>query len=163
PHPTGEPAMTATSPAVPSRPGPTGADPAGTEASSAGHRAGPELDVYGAGSASPTQARPAMVSRALRPPGQPKWARPALLVLVLFLVAGAYATVRAIETASTRWLAVVGVLVGLGFLTKMLQALLVVPAFALAYLVAAPAGILRRVRQLLLAEGAMIASAGWWV
>ncbi|MEJ3744276.1 glycosyltransferase family 39 protein, partial [Actinomycetes bacterium KLBMP 9797] len=52
-------------------------------------------------------------------------------LLVLLLVAGAYATVRAIETASTKWLVLVGVFVGFGFLTKMLQALLVVPAFAL--------------------------------
>jgi 4-amino-4-deoxy-L-arabinose transferase-like glycosyltransferase len=84
-------------------------------------------------------------------------------LLVLLLVAGAYATVRALETASTRWLALVGVLVGFGFLTKMLQALLVVPAFALAYLVAAPTGIWRRVRQLLIAGAAMVAAAGWWV
>src|SRR5262245_37620400 len=84
-------------------------------------------------------------------------------LLVLLLVAGAYTTVRAIETASTRWLALTGALVGFGFLTKMLQALLVVPAFALAYLVAAPTGFWRRVRQLLIAGGAMVAAAGWWV
>jgi 4-amino-4-deoxy-L-arabinose transferase-like glycosyltransferase len=84
-------------------------------------------------------------------------------LLVLLLVAGAYTTVRAIETASTRWLALTGVLIGFGFLTKMLQALLVVPAFAIAYLIAAPTGFWRRVRQLLLAGGAMVAAAGWWV
>jgi 4-amino-4-deoxy-L-arabinose transferase-like glycosyltransferase len=84
-------------------------------------------------------------------------------LLVLLLVAGAYATVRAIETANTRWLALTGALVGFGFLTKMLQALLVVPAFALAYLVAAPTGFWRRVRQLLVAGAAMVAAAGWWV
>jgi 4-amino-4-deoxy-L-arabinose transferase-like glycosyltransferase len=84
-------------------------------------------------------------------------------LLVLLLVAAAYTTARAIETASTRWLALTGVLVGFGFLTKMLQALLVVPAFALAYLVAAPTGFWRRVRQLLIAGGAMVAGAGWWV
>lgn len=84
-------------------------------------------------------------------------------LLVLLLVAGAYGTVRAIETASTRWLALVGVLVGFGFLTKMLQALLVVPAFALAYLIAAPTGFWHRIRQLLLAGLAMVVSAGWWI
>jgi len=84
-------------------------------------------------------------------------------LLVLLLVTGAYATVRALETASTRWLVLVGVLVGFGFLTKMLQALLVVPAFALAYLIAAPTGFWRRVRQLLLAGAAMIGAAGWWI
>ncbi len=84
-------------------------------------------------------------------------------LLVLLLVAGAYATTRAIEAASTRWLALVGALVGFAFLTKMLQALLVVPAFALAYLIAAPTRLVRRVWQLLLAGAAMVVAAGWWV
>ncbi|MGW3791557.1 ArnT family glycosyltransferase [Micromonospora arida] len=84
-------------------------------------------------------------------------------LLVLLLVAGAYATVRALETASTRWMVLVGVLVGFGFLTKMLQAFLVVPVFAGVYLLAAPTGLWRRVRQLLLAGLAVVVSAGWWV
>lgn len=84
-------------------------------------------------------------------------------LLVLLLVAGAYATVRAVESASTRWIVLVGVLVGFGFLTKMLQAFLVVPVFAGVYLLAAPTGLWRRVRQLLLAGLAVLVSAGWWV
>ena len=54
-------------------------------------------------------------------------------------------------------------LVGLGFLTKMLQALLVVPGFALVYLVAAPASLRHRAAQLVSAGVALVASAGWWV
>ncbi|MFI2713658.1 ArnT family glycosyltransferase [Micromonospora sp. NPDC018662] len=84
-------------------------------------------------------------------------------LLVLLLVAAAYATVRAVETASTRWLALAGVLVGFGFLTKMLQAFLVVPVFAGVYLLAAPTGLRRRMGQLLLAGLAVVVSAGWWV
>ncbi|MEU7774466.1 glycosyltransferase family 39 protein [Micromonospora taraxaci] len=84
-------------------------------------------------------------------------------LLVLLLVAGAYATVRAVESASTRWIVLVGVLVGFGFLTKMLQAFLVVPVFAGVYLLAAPTGLWRRIRQLLLAGLAVVVSAGWWV
>ena len=61
-------------------------------------------------------------------------------LLVLLLVAAAYCVVRAIETASTRWIALAGCAVGFAFLTKMLQAFLVVPGLALAYLVAAPVG-----------------------
>src|SRR4029079_15690584 len=61
-------------------------------------------------------------------------------LLTLLLVAGAYAVVRAVDAASVRastwWLVAAGAAVGLGFLTKMGQALLVVPAFGLAYLVA---------------------------
>ena len=84
-------------------------------------------------------------------------------LLVLLMVAGAYCLVRALETASTRWLVLVGVLTGFGFLTKMLQALLVVPAFALVYLVAAPNPVRARIGQLLAAGAALIASAGWWI
>jgi 4-amino-4-deoxy-L-arabinose transferase-like glycosyltransferase len=84
-------------------------------------------------------------------------------LLVLLLVAAAYATVRATEVASARWLALAGVLVGFGFLTKMLQAFLIVPAFALVYLVAAPAPVRRRVAHLLGAGLALLVAAGWWV
>ncbi|MBV9823658.1 MAG: glycosyltransferase family 39 protein, partial [Actinobacteria bacterium] len=74
-----------------------------------------------------------------------------------------YCLVRALETASTRWLLLVGVLTGFGFLTKMLQALLVVPAFALAYLIAAPNPVRARIGQLLAAGTALVVSAGWWI
>ena len=70
-------------------------------------------------------------------------------LLVLLLVAAAYATVRAIEKASLRWLMLAGALVGAGFLTKMLQALLVVPALAVVYLVAAPTTVRRRIGHVL--------------
>jgi 4-amino-4-deoxy-L-arabinose transferase-like glycosyltransferase len=63
-------------------------------------------------------------------------------LLVLFLVASVYATVRALEVAATRagtrWLALAGALIGFGFLTKMLQALLIVPVLGLVHLAAAP-------------------------
>jgi 4-amino-4-deoxy-L-arabinose transferase-like glycosyltransferase len=55
------------------------------------------------------------------------------------------------------------VLLGFGFLTKMMQAFLVLPAFALVYLVAAPTGPGRRIRHLLAAGAALTASAGWYV
>jgi 4-amino-4-deoxy-L-arabinose transferase-like glycosyltransferase len=85
----------------------------------------------------------------------------ALLVLLLSL--GAYATLRAVESGRTGWLVLAGSCVGFGFLTKMLQALLVLPAFGLAYLVAGPPGLGRRVRQLLAGGLAVVVSAGWWV
>jgi 4-amino-4-deoxy-L-arabinose transferase-like glycosyltransferase len=84
-------------------------------------------------------------------------------LLVLLLVAGAYGVVRATERGSTRWLLFAGACVGFGFLTKMLQAFLVVPAFALVYLVAAPTGLRRRLVQLVAAGVAVVVSAGWWV
>jgi 4-amino-4-deoxy-L-arabinose transferase-like glycosyltransferase len=84
-------------------------------------------------------------------------------LLVLLLVAGAYATLRAVEVASMRWLMFAGALVGFGFLTKMLQALLVVPAFAIVYLVSAPTTLRSRIVGLLAAGGALVVAAGWWV
>src|SRR5262245_12708852 len=84
-------------------------------------------------------------------------------LLVLLMVAGAYATTRAIENGSTKWLMLAGVFVGFGFLTKMLQALLVVPAFALVYLLAGPPKLGRRLWQLVLSAIVLLVSAGWWV
>jgi 4-amino-4-deoxy-L-arabinose transferase-like glycosyltransferase len=84
-------------------------------------------------------------------------------LLTLLLALAAYATVRAVERGRTGWLVLAATLVGFGFLTKMLQAFLVVPALALAYLVAAPVPLRRRLGRLSAAGVAMVVSAGWWV
>ena len=70
-------------------------------------------------------------------------------LLVLLMTAAAYATTRAIESGRTRWLVLAGTLLGFAFLTKMLQGFLVIPAFALGYLVAGPPRLGRRLLQLL--------------
>jgi 4-amino-4-deoxy-L-arabinose transferase-like glycosyltransferase len=84
-------------------------------------------------------------------------------LLVLLLTVATYATVRAIEAGKTKWLVLAATLVGFAFLTKMLQAFLVVPAFTLVYLVAAPVSLRRRIAQLAIAAGTMVVAAGWWV
>jgi len=84
-------------------------------------------------------------------------------LLVLLLTAAAYAVTRAIEAGKTRWLMLAGALLGFGFLAKMLQAFLVLPGFGLAYLVAGPRGLGRRLGQLLVAGAALVVAAGWWV
>ena len=84
-------------------------------------------------------------------------------LLVLVMVAASYCMLRAIEKAGTRWLLLAGLLIGFGFLTKMLQVFLVVPGLALAYLWAAPASLGMRIRQLLAAGVAIIVGAGWWL
>ncbi|HKN53319.1 MAG TPA: glycosyltransferase family 39 protein, partial [Amycolatopsis sp.] len=84
-------------------------------------------------------------------------------LLVLLMVVGAYCVVRATEKASPRWLALAGVAIGFAFLTKMLQAFLVLPAFALAYLVAAPTSPAKRLLHLGGAAVSLIVSAGWYV
>ncbi|MCU4183650.1 glycosyltransferase family 39 protein [Acidiferrimicrobium sp. IK] len=84
-------------------------------------------------------------------------------LLTLLLVAGAYTLVRAVDAGSTRWLVATGTLLGFAFLAKMLQGFMVIPAFALVYLLAAPGALRRRVAQLLLGGVAIVVSAGWWV
>jgi 4-amino-4-deoxy-L-arabinose transferase-like glycosyltransferase len=84
-------------------------------------------------------------------------------LLTLLLVAGAYCLTRAVERGSTRWLVLAGTAIGFGFLTKMMQAFLVLPAFALVFLIAAPGRWYRRVGQLLAAGLAVVVSAGWFV
>jgi 4-amino-4-deoxy-L-arabinose transferase-like glycosyltransferase len=84
-------------------------------------------------------------------------------LLVLLLVAAAYTTTRAVDSGRTRWVAATGALLGFGYLTKMLQAFLVLPAFALVYLIAGPPRLGRRIWQLLAGGAALIAAAGWWV
>ena len=84
-------------------------------------------------------------------------------LLVLLLVGSAYAMTRALEKAQTKWIVLAGVFIGFGFLTKMLQAFLVIPGFAFVYLLAAPTSWWRRVRQVLYSGLAIIVSAGWWV
>jgi len=84
-------------------------------------------------------------------------------LLVLLITLAAYATTRAIESGHTRWLALAGAFIGLGFLAKMLAAFMVMPGFALAYLWAGPPKIGKRAWQLLVGGAATVAAAGWWV
>ncbi|MFK0246641.1 glycosyltransferase family 39 protein [Amycolatopsis azurea] len=84
-------------------------------------------------------------------------------LLTLLLIAGAYCTIRAIEKASPRWLAFAGVAIGFGFLTKMMQAFLVLPAFGLAYLIAAPTSLGKRLLHLAGAVVSVVVSAGWFI
>lgn len=91
-------------------------------------------------------------------------------LLVLLLIAAAYCTVRAIQatgdrvwSAPTGWLMLAGVAVGFGFLTKMMQAFLVLPGLGLAFLLAANSPLRQRIRALVLACVAVVASAGWYI
>ncbi|KRF26465.1 glycosyltransferase family 39 protein [Phycicoccus sp. Soil803] len=84
-------------------------------------------------------------------------------LLVLLMALGAWATMKSIEQGSAKWFAIVGVFIGLGFLTKALQVLLVVPAFGLAYVLFADTTLRRRVTGALVGSAAMVLSAAWWV
>lgn len=89
-------------------------------------------------------------------------------LLVLLLVLAAYFMVRAVgpvsAKASAGWVALAGCALGFAFLTKMLQAFLVVPGLALMFLVAAPAaGIWKRLGTLLIGAATMVISSGWYI
>lgn len=93
-------------------------------------------------------------------------------LMVLLLVAAAYAFTRSVSPGqqpgispgrATRWLLLAAMFLGLGFVTKMLQAWIVVPAFALAYLVGSAAPVRRRVLDLIGAGAVLLAGSMWWV
>ena len=56
-----------------------------------------------------------------------------------------------------------GTFVGFGFITKMLQAFVIIPVLGLVYLWAGPPKLGRRILQLLAGGLAVVVSAGWWV
>lgn len=83
--------------------------------------------------------------------------------MVLLMTAAAYCTVRALQCGGARWMALAGAAVGLAFLAKMLEGVMVAPAVAAAYLLAAPVPLRRRWLHLAGSAVAFAASAGWFV
>jgi 4-amino-4-deoxy-L-arabinose transferase-like glycosyltransferase len=89
-------------------------------------------------------------------------------MMVLLLVAAAYAFTRSVQRplrpgTASRWLMLAAMFLGLGFVTKMLQAWIVVPVFALAYAIGSAAPLRRRILDLLGAGAVLVASSLWWV
>ncbi|MEJ8649495.1 glycosyltransferase family 39 protein [Streptomyces sp. MS1.AVA.3] len=84
-------------------------------------------------------------------------------LLCLLMVCAIAAVLRALDDGRTKWLLLAGVCFGLGFLTKTLQAWLILPALAVVYVCCAPVALRRRFGQLLLGGLAIVVSGGWWV
>lgn len=85
-------------------------------------------------------------------------------LLVLLLVVAAYCVQRGIEKDASRWWFVAaGAAVGFGFLAKMLQAFLVLPAFCAAALLAGDRPLRARIADLVAAGTAMVVSGGWYL
>jgi 4-amino-4-deoxy-L-arabinose transferase-like glycosyltransferase len=84
-------------------------------------------------------------------------------LLTFLLVASAWALWSALEKGSTWTLVVVGALVGLAFTTKMLEAIIVLPVFAVVYLAFGRRSVVRRVLQLVAGGVAAVVAASWWV
>ncbi|MEV7090279.1 glycosyltransferase family 39 protein [Streptomyces sp. NPDC093085] len=84
-------------------------------------------------------------------------------LLALLMTVTVYCVLRALEGGRTKWLVWAGVAVGFAFLTKTLQAFLILPPLALVYAVCAPTTLRRRLGQLALSAGAAVVAGGWWV
>ncbi|MEV7952756.1 ArnT family glycosyltransferase [Streptomyces sp. NPDC058316] len=84
-------------------------------------------------------------------------------LLALLMTVTVYCVLRAMEHGRTRWLVWAGVAVGFAFLSKTLQAFLVLPPLAVLYAVFAPVPVRRRLGQLGLSALATVVAGGWWV
>jgi 4-amino-4-deoxy-L-arabinose transferase-like glycosyltransferase len=84
-------------------------------------------------------------------------------LLLMLLVCAAWSLTVAAQSGRLRELLLCAGCLGLAFNTKMLEAYLVLPAFAIAYLVAGPRSLRRRLGQLAAATGVMlIVSLAWF-
>jgi 4-amino-4-deoxy-L-arabinose transferase-like glycosyltransferase len=83
-------------------------------------------------------------------------------LLVSCLLLGVWTSLKATESGSLKWLLLTGVIVGLGFEIKMLEAYLVVPALGLVYLLCAPGAWPKRIGHLALAGLVMLAVSLAW-
>ncbi|WEG11219.1 glycosyltransferase family 39 protein [Pullulanibacillus sp. KACC 23026] len=84
-------------------------------------------------------------------------------LLVLLLTASAYFFTRSLEDGKTKWLVLASILIGFGFLTKMLAAFFVIPVFVVVYAVFAPVSVKKRLTQIIMSAISVVVSAGWWV
>jgi 4-amino-4-deoxy-L-arabinose transferase-like glycosyltransferase len=84
-------------------------------------------------------------------------------LLTFLMVAAAWALLRSLDNGSYRWVALSAALVGAAFLTKYLQAYLVLPGFALVYGFSANTTLRRRLGGLVLAMATVLVTSGWWV
>lgn len=84
-------------------------------------------------------------------------------LLVLLLTASAYFFTRALEDGKTKWLVWTSLLIGFGFLAKMMAAFFVIPVFAVVYLLFAPVSVRHRTFQIVISAISVVVSSGWWV
>ncbi|MFQ6851041.1 glycosyltransferase family 39 protein [Streptomyces sp. 35M1] len=84
-------------------------------------------------------------------------------LLALLMTVTVWCVLRALEQGRTKWLLWAGAAVGLAFLTKTLQAFLILPPLAVLYAVCAPVPVRKRIGQLALSALTMVVTGGWWV
>ncbi|MGW2177976.1 ArnT family glycosyltransferase [Streptomyces sp. NPDC001732] len=84
-------------------------------------------------------------------------------LLALLMTVTVHCVLRAMENGRTAWLVGAGAAVGTAFLTKTLQAFLILPPLAVLYAVCAPGPVRRRFGRLGLSALAAVVAGGWWV
>ncbi|MEV7905685.1 ArnT family glycosyltransferase [Streptomyces anulatus] len=84
-------------------------------------------------------------------------------LLALLMTVTVWCVLRALEQGRTTWLLWAGAAVGFAFLTKTLQAFLILPPLAVLYAVCAPVPVTKRLGQLALSALTMVVAGGWWV
>ncbi|MFJ9184525.1 ArnT family glycosyltransferase [Streptomyces anulatus] len=84
-------------------------------------------------------------------------------LLALLMTVTVWCVLRALERGRTTWLLWAGAAVGFAFLTKTLQAFLILPPLAVLYAVCAPVPVRKRIGQLALSALTMVVAGGWWV
>jgi 4-amino-4-deoxy-L-arabinose transferase-like glycosyltransferase len=84
-------------------------------------------------------------------------------LLTLLFVVSAWALLRSLENGSYRWMALAATCIGLAFLTKYLQAYLVLPGYALVFGFSANTTLRRRIVGLGVALAVVLVTSGWWV
>ncbi|MFJ9506349.1 ArnT family glycosyltransferase [Streptomyces anulatus] len=84
-------------------------------------------------------------------------------LLALLMTVTVWCVLRALEQGRTTWLLWAGAAVGFAFLTKTLQAFLILPPLAVLYAVCAPVPVRKRLGQLALSTLTMVVAGGWWV
>ncbi|WP_411119524.1 ArnT family glycosyltransferase [Streptomyces sp. 058-1L] len=84
-------------------------------------------------------------------------------LLALLMTVTVWCVLRALEQGRTKWLLWAGATVGFAFLTKTLQAFLILPPLAVLYAVCAPVPVRKRLGQLALSALTMVVAGGWWV
>ncbi|MEA5453418.1 glycosyltransferase family 39 protein [Sinomonas sp. JGH33] len=83
-------------------------------------------------------------------------------LLVLLMTVGAWATLRAVRRPSLAWSLVIGASIGLGFMTKQLQVLLIAPAVAVCLLGTRRTSWHQKLRQAAIAVATALATGLTW-
>lgn len=84
-------------------------------------------------------------------------------LMLLLMTAAAYAVVRGVESKRVGIFAVAGILLGLGFMTKQLQAMIILPALALTVITTAALTWRKRLQACLAALTGLILTGGCWI